>query len=136
MAFIENNLIEASAYGDITSDGSFCIRNIPEGPVRLVLRPDTETILELPDASQNGNPMVHVKGRSLTTEEISAGRFDFAPPQAANTDFTKITAGLSEADRHLLLGAFSKYGKPRGEHAVKTRIALGPNRLDIDFKVP
>ena len=130
MVFTDSNLKEAATFGEINQDGSYFINNIPEGQVRLVLRPDTETIVKTMGIPKNDRNLDPRSKRRKGKE--GAGSSDEANSRMDPSYLT----GFSGETRVLLVGAMSKYGNPRSENAFKTTVAEGVNHVDIDLKVP
>ena len=130
MVFTDSNIKDAVAFGEIASDGRYFINNVPEGRVRLVLRPNTETsvkTLGMPGKNHN----VDLKSKRRHGKEVAA-----SPNDANSTMDQSYLTGLPGETRVLLIGAMSKYGNPRSENALRTTVVEGDNHLDIDFKVP
>ncbi len=130
MVFTDSNLKEASTFGEIDQDGHYFINNIPEGQVRLALRPDTETSLKTMGIPKNNR---NLDQRSKRRKGKEGARLS---EEANSTMDQSYLTGLSGETRVLLVGAMSKYGNPRSENAFKTTIAEGVNHVDINFKIP
>ena len=136
MVFEQDKPFEASTFGDIAPDGHFHISHVPLGKVSVVLRPDTETVLDLLGMPKDGKLKIKAKRRGPSMQDLAEGKYDFSSAKPIETAFTAFLKALPEEKRYLLMGAFFKYGKLQNENTIKTSISEGFNRINIDLIVP
>ena len=120
----ESNLQDAATFCDITADGNYLARNVPEGRVIIVIRPDLETTIRA------GMP----KKRTL---ESMAKHRDSRESKSWSWGFLQdMKLDSRETDAFALIGAYAKYSNPESPDAVRTTVVAGVNHFDVDFQVP
>ena len=127
-AFVEEDLFHAVAFGDIRPNGNYTIKNLPSCQVILTLRKDLEQ-------TPKGGPIpknIADFERMPKVGEHAPHRFIHAQMEpAANQE----QPGFKDSD-FLIHRAYQKYGDPKSESAIRTVIAEGANRLDINLLIP